>query len=268
MSTPRISTAAWYIHTFAEGLGHVIVRALLTAGGLLKFQWEVARNMPTIFMNFHLVVEQVISLGVRAMGLVAISAIFTGGVAAYQMAFQFADLVPSMYVGMAVGKSVLVELGPILTGMVMVGQIGAAMCAELGHMAVNEQTSAMKVLNLNPYRYLLAPRLAASMLLLPVLNVISSYVAILSAYMVAWAFIDLSWDSYINGVRLFYADWDVIVSMIKSLVFGYILAFFACYFGYHAKNGADGVGEAIKSSVVFAMTAILIANFLISNYLL
>lgn len=252
-----------------ESLGHWLVKRVWGATwDMLRFKLELIRALPSAFKNIHLIAELWISMGQRAFGLVAISAVFTGSVAAYQMAYQFADIIPQIYVGMAVGKSVLVELGPILTGMIMVGQVGAAMCAELGHMAVNEQLDAMKCLNLNPNKYLLAPRLMASVLLLPVLNIVSSIVAILAAFGVAYACLyqtGFSWDSYINGIRLFYMDKDVYIGLGKSFVFGYILAFFACYFGSKAKNGAVGVGDAIQSSVVWAMTSILLANVIISR---
>lgn len=259
----------YHWNRLVESLGHwVVKRALAATWDMFRFKLDLIKSIPSALLNAHLIAELWFSLGQRAVGLVAISAVFTGSVAAYQMAYQFADIVPQIYVGMAVGKSVLVELGPILTGMIMVGQVGAAMCAELGHMAVNEQIDAMKCLNLNPNRYLLAPRLVASVLLLPVLNIVSSFVAIIAAFAVAWACLHetgFNWDTYINGIRLFYMDKDVFIGVGKSFVFGYILAFFACYFGSKAKNGAVGVGDAIQSSVVWAMTSILLTNVIISR---
>ncbi len=243
-------------------------KTIVGAWELLVFQVEVSKKIPHVLLNFHFTVEQMYVIGITSIPLVATTSIFTGGVSAYQMAYQFADLVPELYIGTAVGKSVLIELGPILTALVMAGRIGAAMCAELATMSVTEQLDAMKCLNLNPYRYLLAPRVVAAVIMLPVLTIISSFVAILGAYAVAYMVKGLEMEIFFKGVKLFYKDWDLIVGLIKSIVFGYIIATFACYFGFKTTGGAEGVGASTKSSVVYSMTCILISGFLVSKLLL
>ncbi len=257
-----------FMDYFAELVGEQVVVLFTTIHRLFSFQKEVIKNIPLIFKNFHITLDQMYVVGISSIPLVASTSVFTGAVSSYQMAYQFADFVPEIYIGTAVGKSVLVELGPVLTAMVMAGRIGAAMCAELGTMAVTEQLDAMKCLNLNPYRYLLAPRVVASVVMMPVLTVISSFVAILGAYVVAWAFTGLTWDLFFKGVRMFYEDKDIWVGLTKSVVFGYLLGTFSTFFGYYTINGAEGVGHATKASVVASMTFILISAFLVSKILL
>jgi phospholipid/cholesterol/gamma-HCH transport system permease protein len=249
-------------------LGAQTRQVIHMAWSLVVFQANIMKKLPHVVLNFHFTVEQMYVIGITSIPLVAMTSVFTGGVSAYQMAYQFADLVPDLYIGVAVGKSVLIELGPILTALVMAGRIGAAMCAELATMAVTEQLDAMRCLNLNPYRYLLAPRVLAGIIMLPVLTVLSSFVAILGAYGVSYVVKGLDIEIFFKGVKLFYSDWDLIVGLIKSVVFGYIIATFACFFGYFTSNGAEGVGAATKASVVFSMTSILISGFLISKLLL
>ncbi len=206
------------------------------------------------------------AIGITSIPLVVTTSVFTGAVTAWQMAYQFADMIPLTYVGMAVGKSVMLELGPMLTGMVLAGRIGAAMCAEIGTMAVTEQLDAMHCLALNPYRFLLAPRLVATLIMLPVLTILSSFVAILGGYGVSH-FKGISFDLFFYGVRLFYSNADMAVGLSKSLIFGFFIASFGCYFGYMATNGAVGVGKATKAAVVASMIAILISGFTTSKIL-
>jgi phospholipid/cholesterol/gamma-HCH transport system permease protein len=254
--------------SFVEMIGKKVRHSLAFAWALVVFQIRVLKMVPATLLNFHFTVAQMYAIGVSSIPLVATTSIFTGGVTAYQMAYMFSDFVPDVYIGLAVGKSVFTELGPILTAMVMAGRIGAAMCAELGTMAVTEQLDAMSCLNLSPYRYLLAPRFLATIVMMPILTILSAAVAISGAYGVAWAVKDLPLDIYIKGIKMFYTNKDVYIALFKSFTFGYIIAIFACYFGYHTRNGSEGVGESTKSSVVYAMTCILISSFTISKLFL
>ncbi|MGL1933634.1 MAG: ABC transporter permease [Fibrobacterales bacterium] len=232
-----------------------------------SFIKNLLMNVHMVIFNFHLTVEQMYAIGITSIPLVLTTSVFTGAVTAWQMAYQFADMIPLTYVGMAVGKSVMLELGPMLTGMVLAGRIGAAMCAEIGTMAVTEQLDAMHCLALNPFRFLLAPRLVATLIMLPVLTVLSSFIAILGGYAVSH-FKGISFDMFFYGVRLFYTNGDLAVGLTKSLIFGFFIASFGCYFGYTATNGAVGVGKATKAAVVASMIAILIAGFTTSKVLL
>ena len=234
----------------------------------LRFVLDMFLSLPSVFSNFHTAVDQMYLIGITSVPLVALTSIFTGAVAAWQAAYNFADYVPLRYVGTAVGKSVMLEVGPVLTALVVSGRVGAAMTAELGTMAVTEQIDAMKVLDLNPFRFLMAPRLLASMIMLPMLTILSSFIAILGALAVVTLFKGLSPESFWYGVRLFYTNWDMFVGILKSFVFGIIIAMFGCYYGYTSTHGAEGVGRATMASVVASNVSVLISGFLISNFLL
>ncbi len=234
----------------------------------LRFCVEMVVNIPTIFRNSHFTIEQMYVIGISSIPLVCLTSIFSGAVAAWQAAYQFADYVPLRYIGTAVGKSVMLEVGPVLTALVVSGRVGAAMTAELGTMAVTEQLDAMRCLNLNPFRYLLAPRLVAGMIMLPMLTVFSSLVAILGALGVVVLFKDLSPEIFFSGVRLFYSHLDLAVGLLKSFVFGIIISMFGCYYGYFSTHGAEGVGRATMAAVVASNVSVLIAGFLISSFML
>ena len=186
----------------------------------------------------------------------------------WQLAYQFGDMIPMMFVGMAVGKSVMVELCPILTAMVLAGRIGASMCSELGTMAVTEQLDAYKVLGLNPYKYLLAPRLIATVIMLPVLTILSIFIGIVGGYEVAHLYKEVSFSVFFYGVRMFYQNWDLVVGLIKATLYGFFISSYACFFGYYTHSGAEGVGKSTKATVVAGMTSILIGGFTLSKLLL
>jgi phospholipid/cholesterol/gamma-HCH transport system permease protein len=249
-------------------LGARLLGALGGIFAFLGFALAVFRRLPRAARDFRPARDQMYQIGITSLPLVGFISLFSGAVAAWQAAYNFADFIPLRYVGSAVGKSVMLELGPVLTAIVVSGRVGAAMAAELGTMAVTEQLDAMKVLNLNPYRFLLAPRLLAALVMLPLLTIFSSLVAILGALAVVTTFRDLPAETFFFGVRLFYADWDLFVGLLKAVVFGGWIALFGCYFGFNSQRGAEGVGRAAMSSVVFANVAILVSGFLLSKFLL
>ena len=173
------------MNKIAESLGKFIRKFLRTVVNYLHFVWMLFKSIPGAFTNFHTTVEQMQHVGLTSIPVVVAASLATGAIMAWQLAYQFADIIPLMFVGMAVGKSVMVELCPILTAMVLAGRIGASMCSELGTMAVTEQLDAYKVLGLSPYKFLLAPRLIATVIMLPTLTVISIFIGIVGGYEVA-----------------------------------------------------------------------------------
>lgn len=185
----------------AEALGRFVRRFLHTSLNYLRFVWELFKNSPSAFTNFHTTVEQMQVVGITSIPVVFAASLATGAIMSWQLAYQFGDMIPMMFVGMAVGKSVMVELCPILTAMVLAGRIGASMCSELGTMAVTEQLDAYKVLGLSPYKFLLAPRLIATVIMLPVLTVISIFIGIVGGYEVAHLYKEVSWSGRLFFLR-------------------------------------------------------------------
>ncbi|NLO23430.1 MAG: ABC transporter permease [Fibrobacter sp.] len=251
-----------------EALGRHIRRFLKTVFSYFHFIWEIFKNLPAAISNLHTTVEQMYVMGVTSIPVVFAASVATGAIMAWQLAYQFADMIPLVFVGMAVGKSVMVELCPILTAMVLAGRVGAAMCSELGTMAVTEQLDAYKALGLNPFRYLLVPRVVATMIMLPVLTIFSIFVGILGGFVVAYLAKDVSWHVFFYGVRMFYENWDFAVGLIKALLYGFFISSYACFFGYTTHGGAEGVGKNTKATVVAGMTSILIGGFVLSKLLL
>ena len=231
------------MNRIAESLGKFIRKFLHTVLSYLHFVWQLFKNVPGAFSNFHTTVEQMQHVGLTSIPVVVAASLATGAIMAWQLAYQFADIIPLMFVGMAVGKSVMVELCPILTAMVLAGRIGASMCSELGTMAVTEQ-------------------------LVPTLTVISIFIGIVGGYEVAHIYQDVSFAVFFYGVRMFYQNWDLVVGLIKATLYGYFIASYACFFGFTTHSGAEGVGKNTKATVVAGMTSILIGGFVLSKLLL
>ena len=248
--------------------GNWMLGALDTVFDYLEFLGRTMAAGWKFYRHPHFTVEQLYSIGISSIPLVATTSLFTGAVTAWQAAYLFSDYIPLTFLGTAVGKSIMLEMGPVLTALVVAGRTGAGMTSELGSMAVTEQLDAMDVLGLDRHQFLVAPRVLSGLVMLPVLCVLSAFVGLMGALGVAVVFKSMEPALFWKGVRFFYDDWDVYVALIKAVVFGFIITSFGCYSGIRAKNGAEGVGRAIEQSVQASSVSILIANFLLGYILL
>jgi phospholipid/cholesterol/gamma-HCH transport system permease protein len=246
----------WVLGVYNNGRDFVEFLGLTAKAG-----WKFYRHP-------HFTTDQLYAIGISSIPLVATTSVFTGAVTAWQAAYLFSDFIPLSYMGIAVGKSVMLEMGPVLTALVVAGRTGAGMTSELGAMSVTEQLDAMDVLGLDRHQFLVAPRIIAGVFMLPILIIISVTVALMGALAVAVVFREMEPTAFWRGVRVFYDDKDVYVSLIKAVAFGFIITSFGCYAGVRARNGAEGVGRAIEHSVQASAVVVLISNFLIGFFLL
>lgn len=226
---------------------------------------RVIRSLPLVAKNFRLTGEQMLIMGVASLPLVIFTSIFTGAVSAVQAAYQFQNYVPMRYLGTAVGKAVIIELGPVLTGLVVAGRVGASIAAELGTMKVTEQIDALETMALDPIRFLAVPRFIAGVVMLPVLTIFANFVAIMGALFVAILFIDISSYTFLNGLKLFFDLRDLFGGLLKAGVFGAIIAIVGCYHGLKTTGGAEGVGLSTTRAVVYSSVLILIADYVVAH---
>jgi phospholipid/cholesterol/gamma-HCH transport system permease protein len=228
---------------------------------------DIFLTLPKVFRSFHLTTEQMLTMGVNSLPLVLITSIFTGAVSSVQAAYQFSDYVPMRYLGTVVGKAVMIELGPVLTALVVAGRVGAGIAAELGTMRVTEQIDALETLGLNPTRYLIVPRFVSGIIMLPVLTIFSDFVALLGGLGVAVSFLDVSSNTFLNGVKVFFHLKDLFGGLFKAFVFGGIIAIIGCYQGFKTRGGAEGVGRSTTRAVVLSAVLILIFDYIIASIL-
>ena len=236
-------------------------------GRIAMLMGETFRMLLLGLRSLRLVVDQMFIIGVQSLILVFIVSLFTGAVAAVQASYQFRDYVPMIYLGTVIGKSVVIELGPVLTALVVGGRVSAAIAAELGTMVVTEQVDAMETLGISPVRYLVVPRVLAAVLMLPVLTVFADIVAILGGYLVAVLTLGVSTHTFTSGLRLYFKLQDVWSGLIKAFFFGGIIALMGCFYGLRSSGGAEGVGESTTRAVAASCLLILIMDYLLASFL-
>jgi phospholipid/cholesterol/gamma-HCH transport system permease protein len=248
-----------WAHLF-QRIAKKIESALLSMSLLGRIAWRA----PLILKNKDLTMQQAIAIGVSSLPLLVITSIFTGAVATFQVAYQFRNFVPDKFIGTAAAKMILIELGPVLTGLVLAGRVGSALAAELGSMKEKEELDAMVVLDLDPLRYIALPRFAAFILMMPVLTVISNLLAIFGGWIVAVLSLNMTSYTFLSGLQLYFKPIDLYSGMFKSFVFGIIICLMGYVHGTTAGSGARGVGYAVMNSVVSASVLILISDFVIA----
>lgn len=214
--------------------------------------------------RWPLIRDQMFSIGVGSLPVVAITGFSTGMVLAAQSFFQLSDKGLASATGLMVTKAMMVELGPVLTAFMVTGRVGAAMCAELGTMRVTEQIDAIRSMTIDPLRYLVAPRFIAGTLMMPLLDVFSCIMGIFGGYMVAVYYYGMTSNSFLDPLPAHITSFDFFSGIVKAFVFGVIIVTISCYRGMITRGGAAGVGQATTNSVVICYSVILITNFFLT----
>ena len=233
------------------------VRSLGKAGYLTTGALRALRNVEIWGPR---VVTQLINVGVASIPIALFIATFTGIVLALQASYTLTGAVPIYLVGTMVGKSMILELGPVLTGLSLAGRVGASTAAEVGTMRVTEQIDALETLAYDPLAYLVVPRVLAGAFMFPVVIVLASAMGILAGWSASLTLLDMSTADFVRGLRLFFQPWDVQFAAIKSLSFGIIVTGVGSFYGFHAKGGAGGVGVATTRAVVVSSMLILVLD--------
>ena len=256
------------IDDLALSFGRSARESLEQFGAMSLFFLRSIRSLPASFAKYHLIMEQMLRIGVNSLFIVFLTSAFIGGVTVWQEKYIVGDIIPLTYIGMALGKVIFTDLGPVLTALVLTGRIGAKLATELGCMQVTEQIDAMVCLSLDPYPYLLTPRILTGFLMTPILMIFSFFFSILSAQLIAWVALDISPYTFYNSMRLMFRTNDVVIGIVKGFVFGGGIALTGCYYGFLTHGGAVGVGQSTKNAVVAAATLILFSNVIINLILM
>ncbi len=213
---------------------------------------------------FSLILKQLYDIGVTSLVVVAITGFFTGLVLAAQSFYQLADKGLTGVTGLMVGKAMMTELGPVLTGFMVTGRVGAAMCAELGTMRVTEQIDALQTMAVNPHRYLVAPRLIAGTFMMPLLTIFSIVMGIYGGYLISVYYFNMAPNVYFDPMPDHITLFDFLTGVVKALIFGFFIMTIACYKGITTTGGAAGVGRSTTTSVVITYCCILLGNFFLT----
>ena len=215
----------------------------------------------------HTVMEQIVAMGVDSVPVTTLTALFTGMVLALQTGFSFRKVFNEpIYVGTVVGLSLVKELGPVLTAVVVSGRVGASIAAELGTMKVTEQIDALYTLGTNPVKYLSVPRFIACLVSIPLLTMMAIFVGIIGGLLIAVYRLSIPMTVYMNEIREI--GWkECAHGITKSFFFAAIIVIVSCYKGFTCEGGAEGVGKATTSAVVISMVLILVMDYFLSAIL-
>lgn len=249
----------------ASRVGDVIVKPFTDLGDVIIFVGKTIRTFPSIPKSINLIFDSMLEIGVRSIPIVFVISVFAGATTAWQANYQLEGYVSMRYLGTAVSKSLILELGPVLTGLVVAGRIGSSIAASLGAMRVTEQIDALSTMAIDPIRYLVTPRVIAAMVMVPMLTIYSVSFGIVGGMYVSMEFLGVSKGIFIFGLRHFFYYSDLIVCLIKSLIFGTGLSLLGCYYGFNATGGAEGVGNAAIRAYVSSAVFILLSDFVVAS---
>ena len=256
-----------YVMLLLRFLGSTALSLFGYLGELLFLMLETARSVVTTPIRWRLALQQILEVGFRSQLVVIVTGAFTGAVFAAQTYFQFHRLSMDTAVGAVVAVSMFRELGPVLTGLMVAGRVGAAMSAEIGTMKVTEQLDALRSLGVHPVDYLVAPRMIAMMISMPLLVAECVGIGIAAGQFVAVKMMGVAEVYYVTYMQKFTALRDLEMALTKGFVFGILIVFVACNEGLKSKEGAVGVGRATTDAVVIGSLMILIVNFFLTMVL-
>ncbi len=250
---------------FLAAIGRGVIAACHSAGAVALFGASGLSHIVRRPFHVRLFGRALLEIGYFSLPVVALTAVFTGMVLALQSYTGFSRFAAQGAVANLVVLSVTRELGPVLAGLMVAGRVGAAMAAELGTMRVTDQIDALSTLSTHPMKYLVAPRLLAGIVALPLLVLIADILGVMGGFIVSTLKLGFNVSTYLTNTINFVEPGDVVSGLVKAAVFGFLIALMGCYQGYNSKGGAQGVGAATTSAVVGASILILAFDYVLTE---
>jgi phospholipid/cholesterol/gamma-HCH transport system permease protein len=246
---------------------NLITRFILEVQEITLLFWQSIKGLRKKPRYFAEIIQQMDQIGVGSLGIVVLNGFFTGGVLILQAYPTLEYYGAQSNAGQGVATSLIRELGPILTAMMVSGRVGSSISAELGSMVVSQQIDAMRALGTSPVRKLVTPRIIALLVSLPLLTIAADLFGLIGGGIVARNLYGLDANVYISSVRTGTAIDDLVVGVIKPIAFGLIIGLVSCYKGLNTKGGTVGVGQSTTQAVVVSSVSIIIADFFLSKLL-
>ena len=250
---------------FLANLGAIVLGLLAEIGRIVLFTWEALGRgaLPPYYLRQ--ILGQMGRIGYNSLPVVGLTAFFTGGALALQIFIGGSRFNAENLVSSIVALGITRELGPVLAGLMVSGRVSAAIAAELGTMRVTEQIDALVTLSTNPMKYLVAPRIIAAVLTMPLLVLVADTIGIMGGYIVGTSSLGFNSGAYLKTTVDFLQLGDITSGLIKSAVFGFFIALMGCYHGFNSRGGAQGVGRATTNAVVSASIMILASNYIMTS---
>ncbi len=260
--------AAFRDPSFFTHIGRRAIAALENLGRYVGLIWWILRNLRNAREYSRTFFAQMVQIGNDSIPIVIFVSTFVGMVTAVQSAHQLYSWIPKTVVGGLVIKSVLLELTPLLTALVLAGKVGATITAELGTMRVTEQIDALEAMGYDSISFLVTPRIVAGIIMFPVLVVFGDLLAVCGGLFGATVVSDVPGGAFINGIKSSFVSWDAFFGIIKATIFGYTITSIACYKGYFVEGGSAGVGKATMATVVLTCLTVVMLDFILASVLL
>lgn len=249
---------------FIDKLGRLALLKTRNTGRAVLVFMEALLFMPTAFKRKREIIRQMMICGVRSLPIVSLIAIFTGMILSLQAGLILMEYNQEASVGSLVSETMVREMGPFMTALILAASVGSAYAAEIGTMRVSEEISALEVMSINPVSYLVMPRLLAMTFMIPALTIFANLLGVLGGMVVATNQLNVNATAYKQMALQFLTADELWNGLIKSIVFGAIVVTVSCYQGFATTNGAIGVGRATRSSVVVSFVLILISGYFIT----
>ena len=243
-------------------------QAVLEVQEYIKLLGQILRGITTRPIYFRDIVEQFESIGLGSMTVVLLTGSFTGMVLALQSGITLDQFGARSMVGRLVSASMVKELGPVLTALMVTGRVGSGIAAELGSMMVTEQINALRALGTDPVRKLVVPRVLAGIVMVPILTVVADAIGMVGAWLITTTQLKVAGSVFWNSVVVGLYIQDVWMGLIKPFFLGFVLVTIACHVGLRTKGGTQGVGRATTNAVVAGSVAVLIMDFLVTKLLI
>lgn len=242
-------------------------RLFILSGDILILFYEAMREISAVKSAPGRVVSLMFEIGYRTLLLVSMIGLFEGMIIALQTGVELKEIGLSYLTGSIVGLSMVREMGPVITAVIVTGRVGSAMAAEIGTMSVSEEIDALRVMGISPVRYIVTPRIVACILVLPVLTIYSIVIGIWGGSLVSSANLGVTAQVYYDQVWGSMEMIDIVRGISKTFVFGAIFSTVCCYMGMTARDGAMGVGRNTTRAVVVSLTMILVSDFFMTRFI-
>jgi phospholipid/cholesterol/gamma-HCH transport system permease protein len=249
-------------------IGRLVLDGASHVGRLTYFVVEAIRGLSEVRIWWPRMMIEAWNIGAGSLFIVLLISAFAGAVTALQTGYQFTGAIPYYVVGTLVVSSIILELGPVLTALILAGRIGARYAAELGTMRVTEQIDALESLGRSPASHLVIPRVLAGLLMIPALTILANLSGVAAGWISVKAVLPVTDADFIYGAQYYWRPWDAWYSVIKSFFFAGSITVISCYMGFNTQQGAEGVGKSTTTAVVASSVLILVLDTVLTRLLL